>query len=432
MTVTDVNERPSISGSSSVSVAENNRTVATFSATDPDGDSITWSDEGTDAGDFTISSSGVLRFSFNPNYEDPKDSNTNNTYIVRVKATDDGSPSQSRTKTVTVTVTDVNERPSISGPSSVNFNENGTGTVATFSATDPEGNSITWSDEGTDAGDFTISSSGVLGFSSTPDYENPADSNTNNIYVVRVKAADDGSPAQSRTKTVNVRVTDVNEPPKRVSTPTVTDAGYTSVRVKWTAPDNSGRPAISDYDVRYRRSNTSTWSNRTFAGTGTTTLISGLTPGALYYAQVRAGNAEGEGNWSLSGSGHTGGGAKSASVETRPDSVKADSVEVREPGVVVVPEKPDELTASASPNPFNPTTTIRLQLPEPGPVSLTLYNLTGQVVRRLVVHQYREAGTHTLTWDGRTDQGHPTAGGVYLYRLLASDQVLLGKMTLLR
>ena len=413
------------SGPTSVSVAERgSRTVATYTASDPDDDNITWSDESTDAGDFTISADGVLRFSFTPDFENPRDSNTNNIYVVRVRATDDGDPQKSATRTVTVRVTNVNEPPVISGPSGqVQFTENGVGTVASFSASDPEGDRISWSDESTDAGDFTISASGTLRFSYPPDFENPRDSNTNNLYVVRVKATDNGSPAKSATRTVLVRVNDANEPPRTPSAPSVTPLSYTQVRVTWSAPSNSGRPPIDDYDVRYRREDSSSWRNRSFAGTGNTTIISNLISGPLYYVQVRAKNDEGHGSWSASGSGRTRTGAR----KTAPDSAGVDSAQV---GALVW--EGGELTATVTPNPFNPSTTIRLTLPEPGPVSLTLYNVTGQVVRRLLLHQYREAGIHTLTWDGRDDQGRDVAGGVYLYRLLVSDQVLLGKITLLR
>ena len=47
-------------------------------------------------------------------------------------------------------------------------------------------------------------------------------------------------------------------------------------------------------------------------------------------------------------------------------------------------------------------------------------------------NQYLEAGLHTLTWDGRDDQGRPLASGIYLYRLTFGDKALVRKMTLLR
>ena len=236
VTVTDVNEAPTISGASSKSVAENTTTVASYTASDPESDSITWSLSGTDAGDFSISSSGALTFASAPNYESPADANTNNLYVVTVRATDDGSPARTATKSVRVTVTDVNERPRISGSSSKSVAENTT-TVATYTASDPESDSITWSLSGTDAGDFSISSSGALTFASAPNYESPADANTNNLYVVTVRATDDGSPARTATKSVRVTVTDVNERPRISGSSSKSVAENTTTVATYTASD---------------------------------------------------------------------------------------------------------------------------------------------------------------------------------------------------
>ena len=89
------------------------------------------------------------------------------------------------------------------------------------------------------------------------------------------------------------------------------------------------------------------------------------------------------------------------------------------------------LAARAAPNPFNPTTTLHVQLPASGPVRLTLYNVTGQVVLTLV-DTALEAGYHTFYWDGRDQHGHSVTSGVYLYRLSAGKHVLVGKMALIR
>ena len=59
----------------------------------------------------------------------------------------------------------------ISGMRSVRYAENGTDAVATYTAVGPESASATWSLGGDDAGDFNISSSGMLTFRSSPDYE---------------------------------------------------------------------------------------------------------------------------------------------------------------------------------------------------------------------------------------------------------------------
>ena len=83
------------------------------------------------------------------------------------------------------------------------------------------------------------------------------------------------------------------------------------------------------------------------------------------------------------------------------------------------------------PNPFNPSTLIRFSLPKPGEAGLSIYNLLGQRVATLVSGQ-REAGTYTLQWDGRDEQGRDLASGIYFYRLHAGTQVETRKMLLLR
>ena len=92
----------------------------------------------------------------------------------------------------------------------------------------------------------------------------------------------------------------------------------------------------------------------------------------------------------------------------------------------------DELTVVVGPNPFNPGTTLRFNLPTSGIVSLDIYNVLGQVVRKVLSKQVLEAGHHALPWDGRDDAGNPAATGVYLYRLTFRDKVVVRKMTLLR
>ena len=117
--LTNVNEAPTIAGSTTRSIPENSTAVATYTATDPDASTTyTWSVESADdGGKFDITSSGgVLTFRSAPDFETPTDVGMNNTYVVTVKVTDNGSP-KSDTHTITVTVTNVNEAPEITtGP----------------------------------------------------------------------------------------------------------------------------------------------------------------------------------------------------------------------------------------------------------------------------------------------------------------------------
>ena len=75
------------------------------------------------------------------------------------------------------------------------------------------------------------------------------------------------------------------------------------------------------------------------------------------------------------------------------------------------------------PNPFNSSTVVRFALPVRAPVELAVYNLMGQKVTELV-SGLREAGSHTLKWDGRDDDGRELASGVYVYRLRTGGQLV--------
>lgn len=83
------------------------------------------------------------------------------------------------------------------------------------------------------------------------------------------------------------------------------------------------------------------------------------------------------------------------------------------------------------PNPFNPGSTIRFDLHQPATVSLDIYNLFGQRVRRLI-HAHKMPGTHSFKWDGRDEGGQPVASGIYLYQLRTPGAVQTRKMVLSR
>ena len=83
------------------------------------------------------------------------------------------------------------------------------------------------------------------------------------------------------------------------------------------------------------------------------------------------------------------------------------------------------------PNPFNPTTTLRFDLPELSDLTLTIYNMLGQRVRTFNM-QGTAAGYHTITWDATNDFGEQVGAGVYLYQLQAKDFVKTRKMVLLK
>jgi hypothetical protein len=71
-----------------------------------------------------------------------------------------------------------------------------------------------------------------------------------------------------------------------------------------------------------------------------------------------------------------------------------------------------------APNPFNPSTTIFYDLPEPREVRLEIFDVVGKRVRTLV-HERQLAGSYSVVWDGRDENAQAVASGIYLYQLHA-------------
>ena len=83
------------------------------------------------------------------------------------------------------------------------------------------------------------------------------------------------------------------------------------------------------------------------------------------------------------------------------------------------------------PNPFNPKTTISFEIPLEGLVSLTIYDIQGKVVRKLV-HRSRLVGSQNMVWDATNDKGLAVSAGMYFYRLEFNDVVKTMKMLLVK
>ncbi len=98
-------------------------------------------------------------------------------------------------------------------------------------------------------------------------------------------------------------------------------------------------------------------------------------------------------------------------------------------------ELPDVPTTVAlrqnTPNPFNPLTTIRYELPDATWVDLRVYDVSGRLVRRLV-DEIVPAGRHSVQWDGRDDSGRGSASGAYICRLEAEGLVAVRRLMLVR
>jgi len=84
-----------------------------------------------------------------------------------------------------------------------------------------------------------------------------------------------------------------------------------------------------------------------------------------------------------------------------------------------------------SPNPFNPSTTIKYDLPQTVAVELQIFDRLGRRVRTLV-NQLQPAGRYAITWDGRNELGQAIASGVYFYRLRAGEFARTKKLTVVK
>ena len=83
------------------------------------------------------------------------------------------------------------------------------------------------------------------------------------------------------------------------------------------------------------------------------------------------------------------------------------------------------------PNPFNPTTTIKYDLPENASVSLMIYDIMGREIRHLV-NDTQKAGFKAIMWDGTNNYGHQVGTGMYLYQIKAGSFVQTRKMILMK
>ena len=124
----------------------------------------------------------------------------------------------------------------------------------------------------------------------TYDYE------TDQTLLVKV-VANDGN-GGTATATVVIRIRDVDEPPMAPTGLMLVQAHPTSMALSWTSPDNTGRPAITGYDLQYKKTNESTWPAGPQGVTTTSDSLTGLAASTTYQIQVRAKNDEGIGAWS--------------------------------------------------------------------------------------------------------------------------------------
>ena len=196
--------------------------------------------------------------------------------------------------------------------------------AAAVSATDADASTLVYRLEGPDRGLFEFdTSSRRMKTKASLDYEAPGcyyrnSGNEDKCWYGVTVTVFDGAGASDAIP-VKIEVDDVSEPAAAPATPKVTATAKSSrsLDVSWKEPANTG-PAITGYNVQYRKGNSGAFLNRGVTVTGTTAVIKPtddentnavderLEPNTSYEVQVRAANAgEGDGFWSTSGLGRT-------------------------------------------------------------------------------------------------------------------------------
>ena len=83
------------------------------------------------------------------------------------------------------------------------------------------------------------------------------------------------------------------------------------------------------------------------------------------------------------------------------------------------------------PNPFNPITSLRYDLPEDGLVNITIYDMMGRIVKTLV-NSSQTAGYKSIGWNATNNRSEPVSAGLYLYTIQAGEFRQTKKMVLLK
>ena len=408
--VTNINEPPRFRGTQiTLSVAED-ATIGTaigdpFQATDPEGDTLTYSLRRSDRAAFSIdANTGQLKTDTLLGYE------TKNVYNdLAVRATDpDG---KFDAIVVTINVTDVNDAPVFADGDSATraIAENtaaGQNIGTPIAATDADsGDTLTYSLSGTDAAAFSIvSTTGQIQTKAALDHEKK------NAYSVTVSVSDGNNGSDSITLTINV--TNINEPPRfRGTQITLSVAEDATIGTAIGDPFQATDPEGDTLTYSLRRSDRASFSID--ASTGqlkTDTLLDYEAKNQYNDLAVRATDPDGKFDAIV----------VTVNVTDVAEALAAQSVPSK---TVLLPNFP---------NPFNPETWIPYQLAKPANVTLTIYDIRGVVVRKLKFgHQapgFYHSRSRAIHWDGRNMFGEQVVSGVYFYTLKADDYTATRKL----
>ena len=83
------------------------------------------------------------------------------------------------------------------------------------------------------------------------------------------------------------------------------------------------------------------------------------------------------------------------------------------------------------PNPFNPSTTISFDLPEPARVEIDIYNILGQLIRSFDFN-HLPAGNHEVVWNGKDSHNNGVPSGIYIYQARLNENTISKQMLLMK
>ena len=274
-------------------------------ATDDDGDDLTYTLEGADAGSFDFDpSSRQISTKAGESYDFEA---TKNTYTVEVKADDEKGGTGKIT--VTINVTDADEQPDtpdapmVTAPTNVNDSLDVTW-AAPGKNNGPDIVGYKLRHQKTDGGSWEETTLGLVlsrrigGLDSGTEYE------------VQVQALNDETPSDWSASGKATTTSDEDRKPRRPAAPSVAAprGEPDSLNVWWREPGLNGGPEIIGYELRYRIDDTGSWTETKPAGTGRAQShkLTGLSEDTEYEVQVRALNGQIPSDWSPSGTGRTG------------------------------------------------------------------------------------------------------------------------------
>jgi hypothetical protein len=279
--INDIDEVPIISGSNknTLRIRENSKFVDSISCEDPEAKSLEKTIQGIDSSFFKINAKNRILFKKAPDFENPKDSKSDNLYKFILVCSDGNLEAK---KTYKVKVINKNEKPVITSDSTWSVYENETD-IGSVSATDPENKDLTFSISD-NSGISIDSSTGAMSFINAPDYE------TKTTYSATITVSDGSKISQ---QDIQINIIDVNEEVTievanaggvyyidGVRQPTLTLKAGTTYRFVHSA----GHPLRFSETDDGAHNGGSTYSDNVTVSSGLTVItITSSTPDTLYY-----------------------------------------------------------------------------------------------------------------------------------------------------